>query len=178
MALSGDERDNWIRGLNYLVASVKASTYQTAQERMLRKYFYSLEQPGREGTPLSKLVNLVHIKHNERKVYSFSGTIVVQDLKRFMQKVSLKMNTATLKEKFSKQDKDNTGEIGFDDFCSLLQDLLFSKWVVREVLGTSPTSISSADPFSTPSPTGSCITSSEFMAFLKEKQHQVINILV
>ena len=62
MALSGDERDNWIRGLNYLVASVKASTYQTAQERMLRKYFYSLEQPGREGTQYtpSKLVNLVN----------------------------------------------------------------------------------------------------------------------
>ena len=152
VALSGDERDNWIRGLNYLVASVKASTYQTAQERMLRKYFYSLEQPGREGTPPSKIVYLVNTM---RMVYLFSGTIVVQDLKRFMQKASLKMNTATLKEKFSKQDKDNTGEIGFDDFCSLLQDLLFSKWVVREVLGTSPTSISSADPFSTPSPTGS-----------------------
>ena len=71
MALSGDERDNWIRGLNYLVASVKASTYQTAQERMLRKYFYSLEQPGREGTPLSKLVNLVHIKHTEEGVFVF-----------------------------------------------------------------------------------------------------------
>ena len=49
VALSGDERDNWIKGLNYLMASVKGSTYRTAQERMFRKSFYSLEQPGREG---------------------------------------------------------------------------------------------------------------------------------
>ena len=104
VALSGDERDNWIKGLNYLMATVKGSTYRTAQERMFRKSFYALEQPGREGT------------------------IVVQDLKRFMQKVSLKMNTATLKEKFGKYDLDNTGEIGFDDFCSLLQDILFSRY--------------------------------------------------
>ena len=54
--------------------------------------------------------------------------MVVQDLKRFMQKVSLKMSTATLKEKFGRYDMDNTGEIGFDDFCSLLQDILFSRY--------------------------------------------------
>ena len=45
VALSGDEREVWLKGLNYLIGSIRGSTYRTAQERMFRKSFYALEQP-------------------------------------------------------------------------------------------------------------------------------------
>jgi Ca2+-binding EF-hand superfamily protein len=38
-----------------------------------------------------------------------------------MQKVNCKEPTSKLKDKFGKYDKCNTGDIGFDDFCSLIQ---------------------------------------------------------
>ena len=113
VALSPDERDSWIKGLNYLVEDVRNSSYRIHQERWFRKGFYQMETPGKEGT------------------------MSIQDLKRFMQKVSLKISTANLKDKFNKYDTESTGEIGFDDFCSILQELLFQKPLFKEVLQNS-----------------------------------------
>ena len=51
------------------------------------------------------------------------GVLGLQDLKKYMQKVNHKIPTATLKEKFTKYDKNYVNEIGFDDFCSILQEV-------------------------------------------------------
>ena len=51
------------------------------------------------------------------------GVLGLQDLKKYMQKVNHKIPTSTLKEKFTKYDKNYVNEIGFDDFCSILQEV-------------------------------------------------------
>ena len=52
------------------------------------------------------------------------GVLGLQDLKKYMQKVNHKISTSTLKEKFTKYDKNYVNEIGFDDFCSILQEVI------------------------------------------------------
>ena len=54
------------------------------------------------------------------------GVISFQELKKFMQKVNFKVSNSSLKDKFTKYDAKKTGEIFFDDFCSMFQDLVFS----------------------------------------------------
>ena len=54
------------------------------------------------------------------------GVISLAELKKFMQKVNCKIPNATLKEKFRERDPKNTGDLYFDDFCSMFQDLVFS----------------------------------------------------
>ena len=51
------------------------------------------------------------------------GVLGLQDLKKYMQKVNHKIPTATLREKFTKYDRNYVNEIGFDDFCSILQEV-------------------------------------------------------
>ena len=73
------------------------------RERYFRKGFYDMEtQTGKEGV------------------------LGLQDLKKYMQKVNHKIPTSTLKEKFTKYDKNYVNEIGFDDFCSILQEVRYS----------------------------------------------------
>ena len=55
------------------------------------------------------------------------GTIGLPELKKFTQKISYKITTNALKERFSKFDRNGSGEISFDDFSNLLQELLFDK---------------------------------------------------
>ena len=76
---------------------------------MSRTIAYEMETPGKEGV------------------------IGVQELKKFMQKVNCKITTSVLKEKFSKYDIGNTGDIGFDDFCSVIQELNFPRQLFRDV---------------------------------------------
>ena len=85
------------------------SIFRLHQERWFRKGFYEMETPGKEGV------------------------IGVQELKKFMQKVNCKITTSVLKEKFSKYDIGNTGDIGFDDFCSVIQELNFPRQLFRDV---------------------------------------------
>ena len=71
-------------------------------QRWFRKSFYEMEAPGKEGV------------------------ISLPELKKFMQKVNCKIPNSTLKEKFREFDSKNTGDLYFDDFCSMFQDLVFS----------------------------------------------------
>ncbi len=66
-----------------------------------RKNFYEMEIPGKEGV------------------------ISLQELKKFMQKANYKISNSSLKEKFNVYDQKKSGEIFFDDFCSLLQGRLW-----------------------------------------------------
>ena len=77
------------------------------RERYFRKGFYDMEtQTGKEGV------------------------LGLQDLKKYMQKVNHKIPTSTLKEKFTKYDKNYVNEIGFDDFCSILQEVRYNSfWI-------------------------------------------------
>ena len=76
------------------------------------------------------------------------GTIGLAELKKFCSKINCKVSNSVLREKFTKYDAPNTGEIGFDDFCNILQELLlgnkslyletFGRWVIfdrEKVLG-------------------------------------------
>ena len=68
------------------------------------------------------------------------GTIGLAELKKFCSKINCKVSNSVLREKFTKYDAPNTGEIGFDDFCNILQELLlgnkslyletFGRWVI------------------------------------------------
>ena len=80
------------------------------QERWFRKHFYSMENPGREGT------------------------IGMPELKKFMQKISYKITTSALKERFSKFDTANSGDISFDDFLQLLSEILFDRALFKVCL--------------------------------------------
>jgi Ca2+-binding EF-hand superfamily protein len=53
------------------------------------------------------------------------GVISLQELKKFMQKANYKISNSSLKEKFNVYDQKKSGEIFFDDFCSLLQGRLW-----------------------------------------------------
>lgn len=55
------------------------------------------------------------------------GVISFQELKKFMQKVNYKVSASSLKDKFMVYDTKKSGEIFFDDFCSMFQDLVFSQ---------------------------------------------------
>ncbi len=85
------------------------------------------------------------------------GVIGLQELKKFMQRVNFKIPTNLLKEKFSKYDIGNTGDIGFDDFCSVLQELNFPRQLFRDVFNN----------FSVDSKR---VTITEFQQFLEQEQ--------
>lgn len=53
------------------------------------------------------------------------GVISFHELKKFMQKVNYKASNSALWEKFTKYDAKKTGDIFFDDFCSMFQDIVF-----------------------------------------------------
>lgn len=133
VAISDEECQLWVRGLHYLVEDVQKASFRLHQERWFRKGFYEMETPGKEGT------------------------IGLSDLKKFMQKVNYKVTTSSLKEKFAKYDTNSTGEIGFDDFCSILQCLLFHRTLFKDTFG-----LYSKD--------AKRVTLTEFCSFLLQKQ--------
>ena len=85
------------------IKDVNSASYGLSLQRWFRKCFYEMETPGKEG------------------VISF------QELKKFMQKVNYKVSASALKDKFTVYDTKKSGEIFFDDFCSMFQDLVFSQ---------------------------------------------------
>jgi len=113
MALSESECDLWLKGLEYLIEDVRSASYKLHQERWFRKGFYEMETwTGKEGT------------------------IGLAELKKFCSKINCKVSNSVLREKFTKYDAPNTGEIGFDDFCNILQELLLgNKSLYLETFG-------------------------------------------
>ena len=92
---------------------VRKASYKLHQERWFRKGFY-------EMTALTGKEN----------------TIGLAELKKFCAKVNCKVSNTVLREKFAKYDTLNTGEIGFDDFCNILQELLLgNKNIFKETFG-------------------------------------------
>jgi phosphatidylinositol phospholipase C gamma-1 len=85
------------------------------------------------------------------------GVIGLQELKKFMQKVNCKITTNILKEKFSKYDIGSTGDIGFDDFCSVIQELNFPRQLFRDV-------------FTSLSVDSKRVTITDFQQFLEKEQ--------
>ena len=139
MALSENECELWLKGLKYLIEDVKSASYKLHQERWFRKGFYEMESwTGKEGT------------------------IGLGELKKFCSKINCKISNSVLREKFTKYDKPNTGEIGFDDFCSILQELLLgNKALFKET-------------FNNYCHDGKRVTLSEFTKFLNEEQGELI----
>ncbi|TRY67123.1 hypothetical protein TCAL_13126 [Tigriopus californicus] len=135
LTLYPDECPLICQGIAYLLEDVRRASNRLHQERWFRKAFYEMESPAREGL------------------------LTLSDLKKFMQKISCKMATSTLKEKFSQYDRNHSGEIGFDDFCALLQDVLFDKQLFKEGLAS----------FSS---NGTHVTLDEFHLFLEHEQNE------
>ena len=102
-----EECNQWLRGLKYLREDIERATYGLTLQRWFRKSFYEMEKPGKESV------------------------ISIQELKKFLTKVHCKIPTKQLKEKLSSFDTKNSGEIYFDDFCSVLQDIIFSEPMFR-----------------------------------------------
>ena len=84
------------------------------------------------------------------------GVIGLQELKKFMQKVNCKVATNVLKEKFGKYVVGGSGDIGFDDFCTIIQDLSFPRLFL--------------DVFASFSADGKRVTIAEFQNFLESEQ--------
>jgi len=135
VALSEQECDTWYRGLMYLIQDVASASYGLSLQRWFRKCFYDMETTGKEG------------------VLSF------QELKKFMQKVNYKIATTSLKTKFNEYDTKKSGEIFFDDFCSMFQDLVFSPSLF-------------VSNFAKYSRDTQKVTLQEFTQFLREQQNQ------
>ena len=102
MALSESECKMWVTGLNYLVEDVRAASYKLHQERWFRKGFYEIENWANKDNSM----------------------IGLPELKKFLSKSNCKIGNSILRDKFNKYDQCKTGEIGFDDFCSILQEIL------------------------------------------------------
>ncbi|XP_023319680.1 1-phosphatidylinositol 4,5-bisphosphate phosphodiesterase gamma-1 isoform X2 [Eurytemora carolleeae] len=119
----------------YLIDDVNSASYGLSLQRWFRKCFYEMETPGKEG------------------VISF------QELKKFMQKVNYKVSASSLKDKFMVYDTKKSGEIFFDDFCSMFQDLVFSQQMFTA-------------NFARYSKDNRTVTLQEFSAFLREEQNQ------
>jgi len=139
VALSITECECWQKGLRYLMEDVSRATYGLTLQRWFRKSFYEMETPGKEGT------------------------IALPELKKFMQKVNCKIPTSALKEKINKFDTKKTGDIYFDDFCSMFQELVFSEQMF-------------ISNFSQYSSDGKKVSLQEFGRFLQQEQGQSFNI--
>lgn len=131
-----------MKGLKYLVEDVRSASYKLHQERWFRKGFYEMESlTGKEGT------------------------IGLPELKKFMAKINCKVANNVLRDKFAKYDKISTGEIGFDDFCGILQELLLeNKSIFKETFGKY---CGRGD--------GKRVSLGEFTEFLKAEQYEVID---
>ena len=120
---------------------VRKASYKLHQERWFRKGFY-------EMTALTGKEN----------------TIGLTELKKFCAKVNCKVSNGVLREKFAKYDTLNTGEIGFDDFCNILQELLLgNKNIFKETFGR----FCGSD--------GKRVSLQEYTRFLQEEQNEVIS---
>ena len=140
--LGVEECNQWIRGLKHLREDIEQATYGLTLQRWFRKSFYEMEKPGRESI------------------------ISVQELKKFLSKVHCKISTKQLKEKLEKLsafDSKNTGDIYFDPFCSVLQDIIFSETMF-------------ARDFSCYSSDDKKISLTQFHSFLSKEQGLVVNM--
>ena len=131
--LGVEECNQWIKGLKFLMEDIAQTTYGLTLQRWFRKSFYEMEQPGKENT------------------------ISFQELKKFLSKVNCKVPTRQLKEKLAALDSKTSGDIYFDDFCSLLQDIIFSSSMFT-------------NNFSNYSSDGKRVTVQEFQTFLSREQ--------
>jgi len=139
VALSEAECEAWLKGLKFLMQDVGEASYGLTLQRWFRKRFYEMETPGKDGV------------------------IGLSELKKFMQRINCKISTSQLKEKFQSYDSNKSGEIYFDDFCSMLQDLVFSNSMF-------------STHFSKYSSDGKTISLTEFSRFLANEQGQTEKI--
>ncbi len=117
------------------------ASYKLHQERWFRKGFYEMESwTGKEGT------------------------IGLAELKKFCSKINCKVNNSSLRDKFTKYDKLNTGEIGFDDFCNILQELMLGNKSLYQ------------STFSRYCEDGKRVTLNEFAEFLSQEQQESISV--
>ena len=82
------------------------------QEKLLRNGAAG----AREHNLISGVIILYPVQYQERE-----NIISFQDLKKFLSKVNCKVPTRQLKEKLAALDSKTSGDIYFDDFCSVLQ---------------------------------------------------------
>ncbi|XP_046996756.1 1-phosphatidylinositol 4,5-bisphosphate phosphodiesterase gamma-1 [Schistocerca americana] len=134
-AFSESECTLWIRGLDYLVNDTIRSPYPLQVERWLRKEFYKMES-GRE-------------------------TVTLKDLKAFLPRVNCKIPTNKLRDVFQEVDTRKRMELGFDDFATLYQKLMFDNNMYSE---------SFSKLFSDYSENGKTVTLQEFQSFLSQEQ--------
>ena len=119
----------------------KKSSNLLSMERWLRKSFYDMETADKPSS------------------------LGLSELKKFMLRINYKVTTSALKERFSKFDSRGAGQIGFDGFTRLVEELLFDRQIFKELL---------LNKFSTD---GKIVTLTEFQKFLAEEQVVYCNVI-
>ena len=141
MAISENECNMWLTGLKYLMEDVRSASYKLHQERWFRKGYYEIELGANKENSM----------------------IGLPELKKFLSKANCKVANNTLKDKFTKYDKCKTGEIGFDDFCSILQELLLGN---RNLF---------KETFVSYCKDGKRVSLTEFTEFLQQEQNEQVD---
>ncbi|XP_071959043.1 1-phosphatidylinositol 4,5-bisphosphate phosphodiesterase gamma-1-like isoform X2 [Antedon mediterranea] len=98
-ASNADERHFWMTGLAWLLNDTMKAGHSLLSERWLYKEFFDMGKMR-------------------------SDTVSLKDLKSFLPKINLKMNTTKLKECFNNVDHWKRGELGFEQFAELYHNLI------------------------------------------------------
>ncbi|XP_041454201.1 1-phosphatidylinositol 4,5-bisphosphate phosphodiesterase gamma-1-like isoform X1 [Lytechinus variegatus] len=103
-AVNADEYHLWITGLKWLAENTEKASYPLQVRRWLRREFYAM---GKNKT----------------------DTVSLRDMKSFLPRINLKMNTRELRENFNEADRWGRQEIPFDGLLQLYNNLVFQQEV-------------------------------------------------
>ncbi|XP_068228881.1 1-phosphatidylinositol 4,5-bisphosphate phosphodiesterase gamma-1 isoform X1 [Palaemon carinicauda] len=142
-ALAVDECNEWIRGLKCLVNEAHASPYTERLGRLLRTEFYNME--------------------NQR------NKITLRDVRAFLPKIQVRMNSNRLKDLFERVDDNKAQEIGFDEFYELVKMITWDKDVDKLLLVGDHEEENLFNRYSSDMKT---VTLREFETFLIEQQKE------
>ncbi|CAH0547497.1 unnamed protein product [Brassicogethes aeneus] len=135
LAFSELECELWVKGLQYLVAEIRDYSYPLQVQTWLRREFYVMESP--------------------------CGNINFRDLKAFLPKINFKMPNIKLKDLFNEVDNRKCTEIGFDDFSTVYQKMMYYEYTELNLFDKLP-------QYSSNMKTISC---QEFSCFLIHEQN-------
>ncbi|XP_071504089.1 1-phosphatidylinositol 4,5-bisphosphate phosphodiesterase gamma-1-like [Diadema antillarum] len=103
-AVNADEYHKWIVGLQWLVSSTEKASYPLRVKRWLRREFSAMGK-------------------------NRMDTVSLRDMKSFLPRLNLKMNTKELREVFTEADQWGRQEIPFDALLLLYNNLVFQQEV-------------------------------------------------
>ena len=149
VALSEQERENWVAGLFYIVNITIKASYPLQVEQWLRKEYYAIQ----------------NLSQTSKKLTS----ITLKDFKTFLKSVNCKMTTSKIMEFFTDLElKPNDTHLRFDDFSRFYQRLLLPQVLVKDLVHR--------DIFNDALERSDIVKFEEFRSFLSKYQNDTIII--